>query len=218
MRFERYIRDFLKENSAKRGWGTRFAEDAGITQSSMNKIISGETKDPQLSTISKIIDAMEDGGYTLPSIIKRTGAYSPPETVTGDDLIMMPVYRWAGAGPGIELADTQPLFTIPIPPKYFFQADFAVVVDGHSMEPTIQNQSIVGANSKFNNFAPNELYVVCRPHEGYMVKRVALSEDKETVFLRSDNENKNSYPDTAIPYEEAKDIIKGRVVWILYGY
>lgn len=46
-----------KEN-CKRGWQKSFAERAGITQSSLSKIISGETADPGLTTVSAIMDAL----------------------------------------------------------------------------------------------------------------------------------------------------------------
>ncbi|MDR2572727.1 MAG: hypothetical protein LBC94_00020 [Desulfovibrio sp.] len=201
------------------------AGQAGVSQSAVSQLNNNKRKGLQLETVGKLLDAIGAKlvfpGDEPSATIRRTGANSPVDTISdedGENLVSLPVYAEAGARPGLlELSDVKPLFSIKIPPEYFRRSDMAVVVDGHSMEPTIQNRSIVGAQRNFN-FVAGELYIANIPEEGLVVKRVLVSADRETFIFRSDNADKEHYPDFRISREERGKIIMGRVVWIMYRY
>lgn len=58
MTFNEQFLSILREQNQERGWQQNFAREAGINQSALSKIISGETRDPGLSIISAILDAL----------------------------------------------------------------------------------------------------------------------------------------------------------------
>lgn len=205
----------LREKSHERGWQSSFADVAGISQDALSKIISGKTKSPGIETVSAIVDAL--GPEIFLPRIRRVEANAPTEIVRGDDLKTIQVYNSAGAGPGVTTADLVPLFSVTAPPAYFNQCDFAVVVDGHSMEPTIPNQAVVGVR-EFVKFIANELYIASIPYEGLVVKRVAVDREQAQFIFKSDNPDKASYPDYSLAIDEAEKIIMGRVAWVMYGY
>jgi transcriptional regulator with XRE-family HTH domain len=154
------------------------------------------------------------------SFIRRVSPNAPAEAINGNEaqLKTIHVYDTAGAGSGfIELSEVKPLFSIAIPPTYFRRSDFAVLVDGHSMEPTIIHRSEVGAQQGFE-FKANELYVARIPYEGLVVKRIAVSQDREKFIFKSDNKDKDNYPDYELIIAEAEKIIMGRIVWVMYRY
>lgn len=195
----------LREKNKIKGWQTAFAEKVGITQGAFNKIIRGETKDPGLSTVSAIIQALEEeeaGNFDLP-VLKRENE--------------IPVYAMAGAGPAILPDQMEPLFTVIAPPEYFRRSNYAILIDGHSMEPRIPNGSLVGIRLNMP-FQANELYLADIPYEGFVVKRVAVDLKAEEFIFKSDNPDKESYPDFRLSIHEAEKIIIGRVVWVMVGY
>lgn len=55
--YERFYQ-VLDAKSQERGWQNSFAEQAGITQAALSKIISRKTKSPGIESVSAIIDAL----------------------------------------------------------------------------------------------------------------------------------------------------------------
>lgn len=153
---------------------------------------------------------------TLPTI-RRLAPNAPVESVAGEDLQELAVYDAAGAGPAVGLSDMAPLFTIFAPPDYLRQASFALVVDGHSMEPLIPHRATVGVNTDVP-FAANEVYAANIPYEGLVIKRVAVDMAAREFVFKSENPNKDAYPDFRLNIAEAEKIIVGRVVWVMWGY
>lgn len=215
MNFSNRFYGILKEKSQERGWQTAFAQKAGISQSSLSKIISGETKAPELSTIAAIIDTLEAEQLLRSPTIQRLGENAPIEMVNADKSI--PVYAMAGAGPAIMPEELDPLFSISIPTTYFRASNFAVMVDGHSMEPLIPHGSIVGI-AKDAPFKANELFLADIPYEGLVIKRVGVDIHTNEFIFKSQNPDKDAYPDFRIGIDESEKIIIGRVVWLLIGY
>lgn len=217
MNFSKHFYKILNAKKQESGWQSSFAKKAGISQSALSKIISGETKEPEMGTISAIVDALGDEFYsTLPSI-RRLAPNAPVESVTGEGLRELAVYNVTGAGPAVELSETAPLFTLFAPPEYLRQASFALVVDGHSMEPLIPHRTTVGVNTDAP-FAANEIYAARIPYEGLVIKRVAVDMAAREFVFKSENPNKDAYPDFRLNIAEAEKIIVGRVVWVMWGY
>lgn len=152
-----------------------------------------------------------------PPTIRRVGPHAPVEIVAGDNLKTIQVYASAGAGAGIAVTDFQPMFSVTAPPDYLYRCNFAVMVDGHSMEPTIPHKAVVGV-LEVTEFRANELYVACIPYEGLVVKRVAVDRERGEFVFKSDNADKEAYPDFRESIEASEKIIQGRVVWIMCGY
>lgn len=205
MKFSDRLLNILRKKNQERGWQSAFAQKAGISQSMLSKIITGESKDPALSTVSAIIGALEGEGesnFTLPE-----------QNVENK----IPVYAMAGAGPGILPDQLEPLFTVIAPPEYFRRSNFAVLITGHSMEPTIPNDSIAGIRMDMP-FQANELYLAEIPYEGFVVKRIGVDLKTEEFIFKSDNPNREAYPDFRLSIHEAEKIIIGKVVWVMVRY
>ncbi|MDR1947596.1 MAG: S24 family peptidase [Desulfovibrio sp.] len=199
------------------------ADVARVNQPNLSAFMNDKRKSMKLETAWKIWAAMQqrkelkEKQNELTTVIKETSAFSKTEIVAGNDLETVFVYQKAAAGNAIALSDIDPLCEIKLPFKYITKFDFAVLVDGHSMEPTIKHESIIGAKEDFE-FVTNELYVAQIPYEGLVVKRVAINRDNQSIVFKSDNPNKEHYPDIELCMSESERFIHGRVVWIMYRY
>lgn len=217
MKFSERFYERLRAKSQERGWQTSFAQRAGISQSSLSKIISGETKAPDLTTVSAIMDELEREENT--AIIRRVAPNAPLEKIDGNDtsLCTIGVYTVAGAGPGFLPDQMEPIFQVTAPPDYFRRSNYAVQVDGHSMEPLIPHGSIVGIRVDVP-FQANELFLASIPYEGLVIKRVGVDIAAGEFVFKSQNPDKSAYPDFRLAIAEAEKIIIGRVVWVMWGY
>ena len=176
------------------------------------------------ASFSNLMNYLERLGYNyldffpsqLPSI-RRIATNAPVEKVTGSGLKTINVYSLAGAGPAVSVGELEPLFQVTAPPDYFRRSDYAIVVDGHSMEPLIAHGSVVGVKLH-TPFVANELYVARIPYEGLVIKRVAVDRVANEFVFKSQNPDKEAYPDFRLNIEEAEGIIVGRVVWVMWGY
>lgn len=149
--------------------------------------------------------------------IHRSSINAPVEKVDGEDLCTINVYASAGAGPGILPSFAEPLFSVSAPPEYFRRSDMAILVEGHSMEPIIPNGAVVGIR-KDVPFRANELYLANIPYEGLVIKRIAVDRVTEEFIFKSENPDKEAYPNFPLSIHEAEKIIIGKVVWIMIGY
>lgn len=86
-----------------------------------------------------------------------------------------------------------------------------VRVDGTSMEPTLQNKSVVLIDHRDKTPISKAYIFACRLGEGLKVKRVERSLKDQSIMLHSDN------PDEPTEHITGKDLegfeIIGRVVW-----
>lgn len=221
MGFSEKLYEFLEEKSALRGWQAEFAQRSGISQSAFSKILSKKTKEPELSSIGAIVDTLGDEFLVSllenKTAIRRLAPNAPTEIVEGEGLQELSVYDVAGAGPAIEVSELRPLFSVYAPPDYLRRADYAIMVDGHSMEPLIPNKSVVGIKTDAP-FVANELYAARIPYEGMVIKRVGVDRATNEFVFKSQNPDKESYPDFRVNIDEAEKIIVGRVVWVMWGY
>lgn len=159
----------------------------------------------------------EDFFPQTPPQIKRLHQHSPVENVVGPDLSTINVYALAGAGPAQLPEDLEPLFNITAPPEYFRQSNFAVKVIGHSMEPLIPHGAVVGI-LKNAPFQANELFLANIPYEGLVIKRVGVDLKNNEFIFKSENPDKNAYPDFRISINDSESIVIGRVMWVMWGY
>lgn len=191
------------------------AEKAGIHQGNFSDFMNGKRKSVNLETAWKLFTVLGPSDDVSAATIQRMGAHSPKIVVSEDDKLI-DVYHVAGAGPGWEIVEVEPITSIRVPISFSAQASFAVVVEGDSMNPTLQRGSVVGVREGVP-FYSNEIYAVRPPDEGMSVKRVIRDHQRNGYILRSDNPNKDSYADVFIPAALAEYLIVGRVVWVWQG-
>lgn len=146
--------------------------------------------------------------------IRRVAPHRPLEEADFADSVEISVYALADAGPVFEQKDGEALSTIRIPPDYAMRCDFAVLVKGDSMAWTIKNGGVVGIMRKNFDFISGEVYAVRLPYEGLSIKRVIVDASAGEYIIRSDNPDKEKYPDRRLPITEYDGIIMGRVVWV----
>lgn len=87
---------------------------------------------------------------------------------------------------------------------------------GASMSPTIQDNGVVLINIADKKPKDGRIYAICVPHEGLVLKRL-INEYNDALksyswIMRSDNPDKNNFPDKRLPPDEST-IIVGRAVW-----
>ena len=204
---------------------SELAQKANINQGNLSAFMKEKGEPGRRETMTfdsawKILNVL---GLPLPSLdapnpsIRRANANAPVEKVGGSNLKTINVYAVAGAGPAVSVGELEPLFQVTAPPDYFRRSDYAIVVDGHSMEPLIAHGSIVGVKLHAP-FVANELYVARIPYEGLVIKRVGVDRAANEFVFKSENPNKENYPDFRLNIDEAEGIIVGRVVWVMWGY
>lgn len=140
-----------------------------------------------------------------------------PKKEVADGLATVNVYQAVAAGAPIDLKEYEPLFTIKAQPECLRGSAYALAVKGHSMEPLIPDDSIVGVLTDFR-FQANELYAAWIPYEGLVVKRVGVDHTTNEFVFKSQNPDKESYPDFRLPIESAEKVIVGKVAWIMIRY
>lgn len=146
--------------------------------------------------------------------IRRPAPNAPVEKADADGSVTIHVYALAGAGPAFDLEENDPLATIRVPLEYAMQCDSALLVKGDSMAWTIKSGGVVGVIRRNFDFVSGEVYAVRLPYEGLSVKRVIVDAASGEYIIRSDNPDKEKYPDRRLSITEYADIILGRVVWV----
>ena len=146
--------------------------------------------------------------------IRRPAPNAPVEKADADGSVTIHVYALAGAGPAFDLEENDPLATIRVPLEYAMQCDSALLVKGDSMAWTIKSGGVVGVIRRNFDFVSGEVYAVRLPYEGLSIKRVIVDATSGEYIIRSDNPDKEKYPDRRLSITEYADIILGRVVWV----
>ncbi len=190
------------------------ADSLGATYETFRSWHDG-VKSPTIKSLSPFIDAILTSGKLKD--VKQTIIPSSETSKAQVYNVPIPVYAIAGAGPGILPDQLEPLFTVLAPPEYFRRSNYAILVNGHSMEPLIPHGAIVGIKLD-EPFQANELFLADIPYEGLVVKRVGVDLKAEEFVFKSQNPDKDSYPDFRLSIHEAEKIIIGRVVWVMIGY
>lgn len=98
--------DALRDMKTKSGLtAAQIAEGAGVPKPTLEKILAGETKDPRLPTMKKIVYFL---GYTLEDLYKEKNAPAPSEDNTEALSVDEVVIAFVSAGlvsPGKDLSD-----------------------------------------------------------------------------------------------------------------
>lgn len=193
------------------------SRQTGIQQGSISRFLDGSQPTLGGANVIKILTYL--GGQVVfpheaPTICKPG---HQPIPIGGDNLKTINVYDVAGAGPGVALSEVEPLFSVTAPPSYFRMSDYALKVSGHSMEPLIPHGAVVGVRLGAE-FMANELFAARIPYEGLVIKRVGVDFARKEFVFKSQNPDKESYPDFRVGINEGEEIIVGRVVWVMVGY
>ncbi len=143
--------------------------------------------------------------------ISRLSENAPFEEVKGDDLHLMPVYGFTGAGEEVELIENEPIAFISILPQYNQKNMYPLKVIGDSMHPTIPKGSYVGITPYNGILQEGGVYLVEKEHMGRMIKRIKLNNSGE-LALYSDNIEYDPIPLDKV-LKEGKII--GRIMWVL---
>ncbi len=96
-----------------------------------------------------------------------------------------------------------------------FPAQYAWRVSGQSMEPLIQDEEMIFTNAVEPENIRNGDLVVVLSNDGYNCKRIYHYPKKELVVLKSENPDKEAYPDQEYYYGEGIDNfirIEGKVI------
>lgn len=201
---------------------SELAQLANINQGNLSSFMKqdGDPKRRETMTFDSAWKILTALGIKLPTldaeeaVIRRPFPNSPIERADLENSVEINVYALAGAGPGFELEESEALATIRIPPDYAMRCDCALMVKGDSMTWTIKNGAVVGVMRKNFDFISGEVYAVRLPYEGLSIKRVIVDAAAGEYIIRSDNPDKEKYPDRRLPITEYDGIILGRVVWV----
>lgn len=189
--------------------GVRKAELSRILghkgRSMVSNLLSGKSscEGAKFADMVRYIDAL---GLDLSDFLPRT------EIPEGMELVN--VYSIAGAGPGVDYRESEPIDRVLVPQEQFCRVDYALRVYGHSMEPTISDHAVVGIKTGLE-FLTNRIYCVYIQYEGYAIKRIEMDYRNGEYVIHSDNPNKQTYPDLRIRSDSDQITILGRVVWVI---
>ena len=200
MKFKDKFYQILNQKSSERGWQSAFAEQAGIRQNSLSRIISGKTKDPTLENVGSIVDALGVGAFMDATTNENSGSGLQPVPLMGE----------TGTGTPQELFKGSSEHIIKVLPQYYRTDMIALTVRGDSMEPTIKDGAIVGIAPLSEEVTEGGIYLVSIPYFGRVVKRLKLSEDGD-LLLCSDNPRYK--PVRVNPAEQEKTVLGH--VWVL---
>ena len=199
------------------------AQMAQVNQGNLSSFMKAEGDPKRRETMTfdsawKILNAL---GVSLPTLesesgatIRRPAPSAPLEQADTEDSVAINIYALAGAGPAFDFEDSDPLATIRIPPDYAMRCDYAFLVKGDSMVGTIPNGGVVGVVQRNFDFTSGEIYAVRLPYEGVSIKRIIVDDATGEYIIRSDNPDKDKYPDRRLSITEYPEIIFGRVVWL----
>ncbi|WP_461209271.1 LexA family transcriptional regulator [Desulfocurvus sp. DL9XJH121] len=101
---------------------------------------------------------------------------------------------------------------LSVPKAYDRKSLLVVKMDGSGMEPLIRRGAFVGLDRDQATVLSGEVYGVLVPFEGLVVRRVFLEADKTRFVLRAENQD---HADQYFTFEEYKDRVIGRVVWMM---
>lgn len=215
----------LQQAVNKSGNMNRFAESIGVQPNLITRWLKRE-RVSSLTTIQPVADKLglrftttqETQATAIQEQATKAPSPLPPrqEEGEGGENVSLGVYTAAGGDIRNGKATQRPLFTLTAPADCFHQADLAIMMDGHSMLPTIPDKALVGVR-KNAHFKANELFVAQIPYEGLVVKRIGADPRTEELIFKSDNPNKDQYPDRRLPVAQAEKWIVGRVVWVMHA-
>ena len=225
--FGNYLKEFLEKKEYK----LEYAADAiGVSFGLLGHYINGR-RSPSYKFLEKFFKAFNINQLEQKRIMELVEIDKMPEElkkirvnnekkqsipngkkVTEDDFIEMPVKAKASAGNGyINFEDT--LYTRLIRRGNFCQDCYLIEVAGNSMEPLIQDGSLVIVDPHQTEYMANKIYVV-KVGEETFVKRVLIKEEAQVMILKSIN---TDYDDVYIAGRELENVkLLGRAIKFVY--
>ncbi len=192
-------------------------EDITLTRQTHNKTSSNDNEltftnlSQNTHSQNDIISNISfDKSDTSPTI-SRIAEHAPKEVVKGDDLHLIPVYGFTGAGGEVELIENDPIAIISILPEYNHKNMYPLKVSGDSMQPTIPKGSYVGIIPYEGILQEGGVYLIEKLHIGRMIKRIKVNTCGE-LSLYSDNPEYE--PILLDKFLDGGEII-GRIMWVL---
>lgn len=104
---------------------------------------------------------------------------------------------------------------LAIPSAYDRKSLLVVRMDGSGMEPQIRRGAYVGMDRDQTSVLSGEIYGVLLPFEGLVIRRVFLEAENNRFVLRAENPG---HADQHFTFEEYKDKIIGRAVWMIQEF
>lgn len=222
----------IKEERKKRGWSQAFlAERVGVTQAAISEIERDVPKSSGLVVpiakafkvdahyltdgkeyVSRNTPQQEEDVYILGG--ERHGQIASPS-----EYIMIPRYDVRGScGDGIDVNEVNIVDSMPFPASIAKMLSLpepellaVVQASGDSMSPTINDGQVLIVNTVDVEPKSTKIYLVCLNHRLF-IKRLIYTPDG--WIMRSDNPNKDNYPDFKIEPSQVDQVdIQGRVVW-----
>lgn len=221
----------IKAEREKKGWSQiELAKRANITQGAVSQLERAiSTNSRYIGNIAKALSIPVD--YLLNDISKIhmqmpsmsefviIGGEDSGKNPNPDDYIMIPRYDMcASCGKGIAFTEVKIISGLVFKRDWLErhglpEAQYLMTVEtlGMSMYPTISEGAILLANTLDILPKSGKVYLIVINNE-LVAKR--LIQDIDGWIIRSDNADKNTYPDIRITFERFHEIkIKARVVW-----
>ncbi|PKM30213.1 MAG: hypothetical protein CVV07_07285 [Gammaproteobacteria bacterium HGW-Gammaproteobacteria-11] len=182
-----------------------------------------DKREPSLTDLRTLANSL---GTTLTGLISQTvlelnepqGLYLP--TPSADDYALVPQYTARGAAGNGQMNEH-----VEVKGGLVFKKAWlarmglrdrhlhVIYVEGHSMDPTISDGDVLLFDENQREPKDRKIYVIRKPDGQLIIKRLVQSLTGGWV-IRSDNEDKRSYPDQPISDAEIDQIeIIGRAVW-----
>ena len=225
--FGNYLKEFLEKKEYKLEYA---ADEIGVSFGLLGHYINGR-RSPSYKFLEKFFKAFNINQLEQKRIMELVEIDKMPEelkkirvnkekqqsvpngkSLTEDDFIEMPVKAKASAGNGyINFEDT--LYTRLIRRGNFCQDCYLIEVAGNSMEPLIQDGSLVIVDPHQTEYIANKIYVV-KVGEETFVKRVLIKEEAQVMILKSIN---TDYDDVYIAGKELENVkLLGRAIKFVY--
>ncbi len=109
-----------------------------------------------------------------------------------------------------DLSEATPVSMIIIPKKFMKPSIIALRMKGENMEPTVNDQGVVGVDREDDEIVSGKIYAIWVPNEGIVLKRLFIEPDK--VVLKSDNP---LFPGSSVSLKEIGDFLIGRAKWVV---
>jgi transcriptional regulator with XRE-family HTH domain len=127
-----------------------------------------------------------------------------------DTFVRVSIYPLAAAGQRKALCGPQPSGSVVLPLEMARPEVKVVRVLGKAMEPTILEGAVVGVDTRDKSLQSGRLYALWLEAEGAVLRRLFVEAKK--VCLKADNP---LFPPLHIDKEYLKEILLGRVAWVL---
>lgn len=209
----------VKEERKKINWSqTDLAEVLGVSQASISEIERGIIKSTSLVVpIAKAlkVDPVYLADGVSSAIYREPFSLEESHDIVTNDIVFIPQYDISDSvdSNDIEVSDTMPFSHNLIKAYDFPEPKFLAVIraNGAAMSSTIEHGQILILNTIDIKPKNAKIYLICIDNTLFL-KRFIYTPDG--WLMRSDNSDKNIYPDFIIKNSELNSIdIKGCIIW-----